>query len=123
MLRSGGADGAGRVDRTQHVLRGGALLGVELEVELLAATDQAVHALLQADAVLLEPVAQPRLGDAPAVLQLVHQVEDLVVEVLGEVGREAGDDPAEQDAAEPGCGVGRQVEPTERDTPGRRDRP
>ena len=96
---------------------------VELELELVAAPTEAVHALLQADPVLLEPVSQARLRDAPAVLQLVHQVQDLVVEVLGEVGREPGHDPAEQDAAEPRRRVGRQVETADRHSSGRRDRP
>ena len=59
----------GRVHGGQDVL-GGRPLHLELEVEVLAVADQPVDAAGEPDAVLLEPVAQPGLGDPLTLLEL-----------------------------------------------------
>ena len=90
-------DATGGVDRPEHLLGGQPVVVVELEVEGLAVADQAMAAALQADLVLLEPVAQPGLGDATVLLQLggeAHQVGHQVgvdaPDVLGHDAARAG---------------------------------
>ena len=117
-----GARPAG-VDGDEHVLRGGAVDLVEVEREALTAAEQPVDAALQPDLVGLQPVAQPGLGDATAVLELDHEVTDLVVEVLTQVGREPGRDAAEEDAAEARRRVAGELDRAERDPSRGSDRP
>ena len=112
----------GRVHRRQDVLGGGALL-LELEGEVLALAHQAVDAAGEADAVLLEAVAEPRLRHAHALLELEGEAVQVVEEVGVELLDVAGDDAAQQQPAEAGRRGGRKVRPPERHPPGRRDRP
>ena len=112
----------GGVDRREDVLGGGALL-LELEGEVLAVAHQPVDAAGEADAVLLEAVAEPRLRDAHALLELEGEAVQVVEEVGVELLDVAGDDAAQQQPAEAGRRGGREVRPPERHPAGRRDRP
>ena len=89
----------GGVDRRQDVLGGGALL-LELEGEVLALADEPVDAAGEADAVLLEAVAEPRLRHAHALLELEGEAVQVVEEVGVELLDVAGDDAAQQQPAE-----------------------
>ena len=71
----------------------------------------------------LEPVAQPGLGDAVAVLDLLAEPDEVRVQVGVDALDEGGGHAAEQDAAEAGGGVDREVAPAERDPPGGSDGP
>ena len=84
---------------------------------------QAVDAAGEADAVLLEAVAEPRLRHAHALLELEGEAVQVVEEVGVELLDVAGDDAAQQQPAEAGRRRGRKVGPSERHPPRRRDGP
>jgi hypothetical protein len=95
----GEIDGAGGVDRPQD-LSGGVSLGLEVELHAVTLTEQSVVAAGQADAVDLEAMAQPRLGDTPAGGQVVDQAADLGGELGLQIRQMGGDDAAQQEATE-----------------------
>jgi hypothetical protein len=61
-----------------------------------------VDASLQTDAVGLEAMTEPGLGDPVAGLEVQGQAMEVVEQLGVEGGDVGGHDPAEQDAAEPG---------------------
>jgi hypothetical protein len=109
------------VDRTEEVLRRRRLL-VEVERHGLAVAHQPEPALRQPDLVGLEAVAQPGLGDAPSVLDVVDQGVQVRPQVTVQRPDVRGGDAAEEDPAEAGRGVHRQVLAAQGHPSGRRDR-
>lgn len=75
----------------------------------------------QADAVLLQPVTRPGLRDPSATLDLGEESGDVDGGVLVEITEEAGEDTTEQDAAEAGRRLARQIQVAQRDPASRRD--
>ena len=112
----------GGVDRREDVLGGRALL-LELEGEVLALAHQPVDAAGEADAVLLEAVAEPGLRHAHALLELEGEAVEVVEELGVELLDVAGDDAAEQEPAEARGRGDREVRAPERHPSGGRDRP
>ena len=85
--------------------------------------EQAVAAVRQPVTVDLEPVAQPRLHDSLAALDLVDQPHHVGHQIGVDAGEVLGDDGAQQQPTEPGRRVDRQHQVAERDPTGRHRRP
>ena len=84
--------------------------------------DEPVAAARQADAIGLEAMTEAGLHDAVAELDVADQTMEIGKQIRVEVVDVRRDDRSEQDAAEPGRGIGRQRAVTERDAPSRRER-
>ena len=110
------------VDRAEHLGEPGSGR-VEVEADLLAVAEQAVGRQGEAVAIDLEAMAQAGLDDALVPVDLVDQPVDVGDEVLRDVTDVAGDDGAEQQAAEARRRVDGQHEVAEGDPPRRGQRP
>jgi hypothetical protein len=94
------------------------------EIELgLVAAHQPQAASLQADPVLLKPVAKSRLRHTQSPLDLVSQGNEIGDEIGLDGPDMCSDDTAEQHAAIPGRWIDRKVKAPERDPSSRSDRP
>src|SRR5205823_9169413 len=85
----------------------------------LARGHQLVATAVEPDDVDLEPVAQPRLGDAAVALEVVDEAEELDQEVVVDGVHVGGHQPPEEDAARPRRRLGRQPPLPQRHPPGR----
>ena len=115
----GGVEPTGGVDGTEHLLLGGSL-GIELEGQHLPLAHQAVRGGRQTDGVHLQAVAEPGLGDAPAILELTGEMAQIGEHLGIDRAHMMGHDAAEQDPTEARGGITGQVALAERHAPGRR---
>ena len=111
-----------RVDRAEH-LGEIAARGAEVELHLVALADQLVAAVREPVPVDLEAVAQARLHDAVALLDLADEPGDVAEQVVVDTADVVGDHGTEQEPAEAGRRIDRQHQVAERDPPGRHRRP
>src|SRR5262245_52351729 len=96
-----------RVDGTQH-LGETAALGVESEAHVLALSLEAMTAEGESVAIDLIAVAQPRLNDPVAAVDLQQETMHIRDEILIDLAEVMGDDRAEEQTTEPGGGIDRQ---------------
>ena len=89
------------------MLRGRALR-VEVEVDALAGADEPVTAARQSYAIGLKAMPESWLHDAVPELDVADEAMEIGKQVRVEVVDVCGDDRPEEDAAEPGRGIGRQ---------------
>jgi hypothetical protein len=97
-------------------------MALEVELECLAATDETPHRATQTVLIRLEAVADARLHDPLAVLELRHEDEERVEIVRVQRVCADRDDAAEQQRTEAGRGVDRKDSVAECDASGRRVR-
>ncbi len=97
-------------------------MALEVELECLATTDEAADRASQTVLIRLEAVADARLHDSLAVLELRHEHEKCVEVVRVQRVCAHGHDAAEQQGTEPGRRVDRKDPMAECDTPSRRVR-
>lgn len=111
---------AGGVEGSEQ-LRDRAGMVVDLEPGAVeVAAHQAVTAAIEADDVDLEAVAQPGLGHAAALFEVVDETHELTPEVARDGLDVGGDHAGQQHPTEPRSGVGRQPVAADGDPPRRR---
>ena len=97
------------VGRAEHQLAGRRPGAVELAGEVIGGAGPAPVEPLAApgkpDPVLLQPVPQAGLGHGLALLELMHELNDLSQQITGELRPEAGAHPAKQQATEARAGA------------------
>lgn len=111
-----------RIDRGQQQLRRCPANVGEVELGLVAA-HQPQAAPLQANPVLLKPVAKSRLRNTQSPLDLVSQGNEIGDEIGLDCPDMGSNNTAEQHAAIPGRWIDRKVNAPERDPSSRSDRP
>jgi hypothetical protein len=110
------------IDRREHVGLGCASF-VDVELEGFAGADQVVPIAVEPHPVLLEPVAQPGLGDPTTGLELMAQPQQVAVQIGVYRGEEGGRDGTEQQPAESRLGRSGEHGDAHRHPAGGGDRP
>lgn len=110
------------VESSEGLLDGGAEFVFELEGQGVSVGDQAVTAPKEPNAVGLESVANPRLGNSTPRGQILQQDDQILANLGGNAGPGVGGDPGQEETAGAGSGVDGEIPRSERYSTRRSDR-